>query len=137
MLFRKANSLTGDEPVEADVPEPVISTGGWPEVEASGVLTVDCRAIARNWKALSNHAAPAECSAVIKADAYGCGIEPVAKALVAAGCTTFFVANLPEARRLRAVAPDAAIYVTNGIVGGTASKFAEINAQPVIGNFAE
>jgi alanine racemase len=137
MLFRKANSLTGDEPVEADVPEPVISTGGWPEVEASGVLTVDCRAIARNWKALSNHAAPAECSAVIKADAYGCGIEPVAKALVAAGCTTFFVANLPEARRLRAVAPDAAIYVTNGIVGGTAPKFAEINAQPVIGNFAE
>ncbi len=34
-------------------------------------------------------------------------------ALARAGCETFFVAHLSEARRLRAVAPNAVIYVLN------------------------
>ncbi len=63
------------------------------------------------------------CAAVVKADAYGCGIEPVAGALAKAGCGTFFVANLAEARRVRAVAPDAAIYVLNGLMPGTAGAY--------------
>ena len=36
---------------------------------------------------------------MIKADAYGCGADPVARALAAAGCKTFFVATLDEAAR--------------------------------------
>ena len=51
---------------------------------------------------------PSECAAVIKADGYGCGIEPVARALTHAGCRTFFVADISEARRARAAAPSAA-----------------------------
>jgi len=39
---------------------------------------------------------------VIKADAYGCGADPVARALASAGCKTFFVATLDEARAARA-----------------------------------
>lgn len=135
MLFRKTN-LPSDE-TEADAPEPVIVTAGPDEIDANGILTIDCRAIVRNWKALSSYAAPAECAAVVKADAYGCGLEPVCQALAAAGCTTFFVADLVDARRLRALLPEAVIYVTNGIVSGSAPAFAEINAQPVIGNLAE
>ena len=69
---------------------------------------------------------PSECAAVIKADGYGCGIEPVARALAQAGCKTFFVADLPEARRARAAAPDAAIYVLNGLLPGTAATFADL-----------
>jgi alanine racemase len=42
---------------------------------------------------------------VIKADGYGCGIGEVAAALAKSGCQTFFVANLAEGRRARAVAP--------------------------------
>ena len=42
---------------------------------------------------------PAECAAVIKANAYGCGAEQVSRALASAGCKTFFVAGLDEARR--------------------------------------
>jgi len=114
-----------------------VAIDGPDEIEAAGVLTIDCAAIVRNWKRLADYAAPAECAAVVKADAYGCGLEPVARALADAGCVTFFVATLPEARRLRAVAREAAIYVTNGIVPGTAPAFADINAQPVIGNMAE
>lgn len=136
MLFRKAKS-SSDDAIDVAGPEPEIVTGGPPELEASGILTIDCRAIVRNWRSLASIAAPAEVAAVLKADAYGCGLEAVARALAAAGCTTFFVAVLPEARRLRAVLPDVAIYVTNGLVSGSAAAFAEMNAQPVIGNLAE
>src|SRR6267154_5149747 len=81
---------------------------------ATGVLTVDLDAIVANWRKLEKTAVPAECAGVVKADAYGCGIEPVARALASAGCKTFFVATLEEARAARAAVPSAAIYVLNG-----------------------
>ncbi len=108
-----------------------------PLEEAGATLTIDCGAIVANWRTLGSRAAPADCAAVVKADAYGCGLEPVATALAAAGCDTFFVAHLAEARRLRAVLPSAVIYVLNGIAPGTARLFAEVNARPVIGNLGE
>src|SRR5579859_5402775 len=73
----------------------------------NGVLTVDLDAIVANWRKLEKTAVPAECAAVIKANAYGCGIDPVARALAAAGCKTFFVATLDEARAARAAVPSA------------------------------
>src|ERR1700687_1701224 len=69
-----------------------------PTVTATGVLTVDLDAIVANWRKLEKAAVPAECAAVIKADAYGCGADPVARALAAAGCKTFFVAPLGAGR---------------------------------------
>ena len=62
---------------------------------------------------------PAECAGVVKADAYGCGIDPVARALANAGCKTFFVATLDEARVVRAAAPAATIYVLDGFFQNT------------------
>src|SRR5579864_4597955 len=82
--------------------------------EAPGILIVDLDAIVANWRSLSSRAVPAECAAVVKADAYGCGIEPVSRALALAGCKTFFVATLEEAKSVRAVAPTAVIYVLDG-----------------------
>jgi len=152
MLFRKRKPSgrrrpqpspvpTAEEAAKAELaivePPPPVATAGPPEAEAGGVLTIDCAAIAHNWRTLASHAAPAECAAVVKADAYGCGVEPVTRALVAAGCTTFFVAHLSEARRVRTIAPNAALYVLNGVAPGTAPAFAEIDARPVIGNLAE
>jgi alanine racemase len=61
---------------------------------ATGVLTVDLDAIVANWRKLEKTAVPAECAGVVKADAYGCGAEQVARALANAGCKTFFVATL-------------------------------------------
>src|SRR5580658_8803381 len=77
---------------------------------ATGVLTVDLDAIVANWRKLEKSAVPAECAGVIKANAYGCGVEPVARALAGAGCKTFFVATLDEARVARAAMPQATIY---------------------------
>ncbi len=105
--------------------------------EAGGILTVDLGALAANYRELVRRAAPAGCTAVVKADGYGIGLEPAAAALAKAGCDTFFVALLDEARRLRAVVPAATIYVLNGLHHGTAAGFRELAAQPVLGSMPE
>ncbi len=112
-------------------------TAGPAEIETGGVLRVDLSAIVFNWRSLMQRAVPADCAAVVKADAYGCGIEPVVAELAKSGCRTFFVAHLAEARRVRAAAPEGVIYVLNGIVPGSASIYAAIDARPVIGTMAE
>ena len=104
---------------------------------ANGVLTVDLDAIIANWRKLEGRGVPAECAAVVKANAYGCGIEPVVRALAGAGCKTFFVATLDEARRARASAPTATIYVLDGFFAGSGAVFADLNARPVIGDLSE
>src|SRR6184192_4896169 len=106
-------------------------------VTATGVLTVDLDAIVANWRKLEKTAVPAECAGVVKADAYGCGAEQVARALAAAGCKTFFVATLDEARVVRAAAPAAAIYVLGGFFQNTGEAYARIDCKPVIGDLNE
>jgi alanine racemase len=112
-------------------------SSGPAEAESGGILTIDLAAIAANWRLLAQRVSPAECAAVVKADAYGCGLEPVTKTLADAGCRTFFVALLSEARRVRLLAPELVIYVLNGMVPASASAFAEIDARPVIGSLPE
>lgn len=104
---------------------------------ASGFLTVDLDALVGNWRKLEKTAVPAECAAVVKADAYGCGIAPVTRALAAAGCKTFFVATLAEAAVARAAAAGAAIYVLDGFFPGCGDDFASLNCRPVIGDLNE
>jgi alanine racemase len=104
---------------------------------AGGVLTIDLNAIEANWKRLAGMTVPVECAAVVKGDGYGCGLEPVTRKLAKAGCQTFFVADITEARRVRAIAPDATIYVLNGVLPGTGSALAEANLQPVINSPTE
>ena len=129
--------LPHDDAAPDEPPAKPAMTAGPPEAEAGGVLSIDLGALAENWRTLNHRALPSECSAVIKADGYGCGIEPVARALNRAGCKTFFVADLDEARRARAAAPEAALYVLNGLVPGSGPAFADINARPVIGSLLE
>src|ERR1700726_1475564 len=104
---------------------------------ASGVLTVDLDAIVANWRKLEKTAVPAECAGVIKADAYGCGAAPVARALAGAGCKTFFVASLDEAVAARAAVPQAALYVLDGFFQNCGDAYARIDARPVIGDLNE
>lgn len=105
--------------------------------EACGLLTIDLAAIVANWRELGRRADGAECAGVVKADAYGCGLEQVSAALATAGCETLFVANLAEGRRVRGAAPGAAVYVLSGLLPGTAAAFADANLRPVLGSLAE
>jgi alanine racemase len=104
---------------------------------SSGILTVDLDALVANWRKLEKTAVPAECSAVIKANAYGCGTAPVAQALAKVGCKTFFVATLDEAAVARAAVPSAVLYVLNGFIQNTGDAYAKIDARPVIGDLNE
>jgi alanine racemase len=105
---------------------------------ATGVLTVDLDAVIANWRKLEKTAVPAECAGVVKADAYGCGADQMARALSNAGCKTFFVATLDEARVVRAAVPAAAaIYVLDGFFQNTGEAYAKIDCKPVIGDLNE
>ena len=102
-----------DTALQPDLPAESASAGHVDSSSAmagvGGILIINLSAIAANWELLNRQAMPSECAAVIKADGYGCGIEPVARALTRAGCRTFFVADISEARRARAAAPNAAL----------------------------
>lgn len=103
----------------------------------TGLLTVDLSALVSNWRKLASLAGVAECGAVVKADGYGLGQAAVMRALAGAGCRTFFVANLLEGETARALAPDAAIYVLDGVIPGCAPRLAAAGLRPCIGSFAE
>jgi len=104
---------------------------------AGGLLTIDLAAIEANWRMLSSRTVPIECAAVVKADAYGCGLEAVTARLAKAGCKTFFVADLAEGRRVRTLALDSTIYVLNGLVPNSTKAFADAQLRPVINGPAE
>jgi alanine racemase len=110
----------------------------FPESTASGRVTIDLGALVANWRTLAARLGRDKTTAaVLKADAYGIGIEPAARALLAAGCDTFFVALPEEGVRIRQVAPDAVIYLLDGFVPGSVETLIDFDLRPVLGSPAE
>lgn len=104
-----------------------------PACRAGAVLEIDLGGIVANWGLLARLAAPAQCAAVVKANAYGLGAAPVARALAAIGCRMFFVATLDEGIGLRQALGDGLeIAVLNGPFPGTAAEFLEHGLIPVL-----
>lgn len=114
-----------------------ITTGQIPPELAGGHLSIDLNALRANWRFLQDASGGAECSAVVKADAYGVGQDRAVAMLAAAGCRTFFVAHAIEAFRARSVAPDATIYMLNGLPPGAAPRIAAAGVRPVLGSLTE
>ena len=105
---------------------------------AGAILEIDLDAIAGNWKKLAERLAPgSRCAAVVKADAYGLGMEEVAPRLARAGCKTFFVATLNEGLALRALLPRAQIAVLDGLVMGAPADFAKARLLPVLNDLGQ
>lgn len=103
------------------------------------VLRIDLAALAANYQRLRTLAAPGQCGAVVKADAYGLGVAPVANCLRDQGCTAFFVATTAEGIELREVLPDPAvsIYVLHGPGTGAESLFVARHLIPVLNTLAQ
>jgi alanine racemase len=72
-------------------------------------IVVDLDAVAANVQALAAVADPAEVLVTVKADAYGHGAVPVARAALAAGASWLGVANVEECLELRAAGVDAPV----------------------------
>lgn len=108
------------------------------EAELSGgILSIDLRALAENWKFLAEKAAPATCAATVKANGYGLGLAPVARTLWQAGCRTFFVALPHEGEQLRKLLPQAVIYVLDGLLPGQAVFYGEHSLRPALASLEE
>ncbi|TCM73614.1 alanine racemase [Rhizobium sp. BK068] len=95
-------------------------------------LTVDLTALTENWKDMARRSGKARAAAVVKADAYGTGIEDAGEALFMAGARDFFVATVDEGVTLRPYAPDARIFVLAGVWPGTERRLFENDLVPVI-----
>lgn len=101
--------------------------------ESAGLrLSVDLSALADNWRDMARRSGRARASAVVKADAYGMGIEDAGEALYLAGARDFFVATADEGATLRLFAPDARIFVLAGIWPGLERRFFDNDLVPVV-----
>ena len=106
-------------------------------------LHVDLDAICYNWQLLNRQSEP-QCrtGAVVKANAYGLGMAPIATALYHAGCRDFFTARADEACLLddhfqNTNCRDAHIIVFDGILEGQEALFKEHNFIPTLNNKAQ
>lgn len=95
-------------------------------------LTVDLDALCANYRLIAAVARHGP-GAVVKADGYGLGAIPVARALVKEGCEDFFVATTEEGVDLRQAIRNVRIYVFSGPVDDhSAAAMAEHDLTPVL-----
>ena len=89
--------------------------------------------IVANWRTIASLVPESEAGAVVKANAYGHGVAPVARALHVAGCRTFFVAYVEEGSELRAaIGEDASILAFNGAEPSDADLLRANDITPVL-----
>lgn len=97
-------------------------------------LTINLDAIVKNWRSLdAKSAINIETAAVVKANAYGLGVERVAPALQNTGVKTFFVNSADEGVTLRnCLSQNADIFVFSGYMDGDKSAFEEYDLIPLL-----
>jgi len=95
-------------------------------------LRIDLDALAANFRVFADAAAPGICAGVVKADAYGLGAVPVALRLWREGCRQYFVASCAEGVALRAVLPEARIFVFEGVWPEVLPMLLEADLVPVL-----
>jgi len=98
-------------------------------------IEVDLEAIAHNVRAFRSVLRPGcELIAVVKANAYGHGMVPVAQAALAAGARSLAVANVREGQCLRAAGIRAPILVVGPVDPGEAQQLFELDLVPGLGS---
>jgi alanine racemase len=93
---------------------------------------IDLDAIAHNLRVVTAQAAPARVLAVVKADAYGHGVVPVATRLEHEGISGFGVALAEEGLELREAGIRAPILVLNGLYGRAHADVLDAGLTPVV-----
>jgi alanine racemase len=102
---------------------------------SSGGIHVNRAAIAANLALMRKLAPDANVAAVVKADAYGLGLAGVLPAL--RSCDSFFVACVEEGVTLRALVPQARIFVLNGADSESAPVLIAHRLNPVLGSLEQ
>lgn len=97
-------------------------------ISENGVLRpthveIDLDRLTENYQAIARHVAPAKVLVILKANAYGHGLVPVAKHMVSLGAAYLGVAFLEEGILLREAGVTAPILVMGGIIGNQVPLF--------------
>jgi len=100
-------------------------------------VEIDLDALSSNYGHVADVAGPAVTAAVVKADAYGLGVGPVAKRLSTAGCRHFFVATVTEGMELRSLLREPKIYVLDGPLGDAPGDFLGHGLIPVLNSIEQ
>jgi alanine racemase len=87
--------------------------------------------------ALARQASGCEVMAVVKAGAYGLGLEEAARALAGEGIAFFGVANVGEARRIRAAGVDTRIYLLGATWAAEREEIVARDWTPCISSLTE
>src|SRR4029078_5813825 len=95
-------------------------------------VEIDLGAVRENVAALARVAHPAALMAVVKADAYGHGAEPVARAALDAGATWLGVALVEEGVALREAGIDAPILVLSQFPPGSEAAARGCDLTPTV-----
>ncbi|SLN38697.1 Alanine racemase, biosynthetic [Roseivivax jejudonensis] len=99
---------------------------------ARPLLTIDLDALKTNWRNLDRQMS-GETGAVVKADAYGLGVDRVALVLAQEGARTFFVATAEEGADLREIlGAGVEICVFNGHMDGDARLISGARLVPML-----
>lgn len=100
---------------------------------STSALVIDLDAITKNYRFLSKLLKKKTiCSAIIKANAYGLGIPSIVKRLHQEGCQHFFVAQMNEGIEAKIYAPNAFVYVLNGIRKEDTALYQQHQLIPVL-----
>lgn len=100
-------------------------------------IRIDLAALAANYAQLRSRAVGAEVAAVVKANAYGLGMGPVAARLAEVGCRTYFVGTVTEGLELRQLQAAARIFVLNELSAGSAALYLHHQLLPVLNSMDE
>ena len=101
-------------------------------LEKGAALEINLQNIQKNYFLMKHFSEPAVVSVVLKANAYGLGLYPIAEALVQVGVNDYFVSTLEEGMTVRRAVPKAHIYILNGVFKGTENVFEEHHLIPVL-----
>lgn len=103
---------------------------------AYATLTIDLDAVTANWRTLG--ATGPEAAPVVKANAYGLGMDRVARALARAGARRFFVATAEEGAALRAdLGEGPEISVLSGHMPGDTDMIHDLALVPMINSMEQ
>ncbi|MGB1539529.1 MAG: alanine racemase, partial [Rickettsiales bacterium] len=104
-----------------------------PPYATAPTVTINLDALTDNFHFLSEKVYPAECGAVVKTNAYGLGMGPIARTLAKAGCEHFFVATAGSGAELRDLLANEEIFIFHGVCSEEeAALTAAYNLIPVI-----
>lgn len=114
----------------------------------NNVCVINLASVRHNYRKIAS-AVRCVVGAVVKADAYGFGLEEISLALYRDGCRDFWVASIDEGMRLRrkleeyvcgdscALSLDIRIFVLSGIYPGTREYFQRYGLIPVISSICQ